>query len=286
MIKNVVIFGKRLYYTQGYINYGFYNAFLEFGKYNVYWISEDNLDEMENIKQDTIFVVNDDKNNHLIPLDLSCYYILIKANMFRFRVMDKNKISIVEYKTNADLSKFIEIEDNIFLYKRKRTMIMPYGSMLTPTQIIENLAYYVEKIDRENKYIMTRNYSNVILDEIINTNSKKLIVKKIISLDEEVELIRKIRMSVCYVSIPEKIDYKTLTHLSYGTMCVTNSQATNDFLNNKLCYLTDTSQFETSVESFYDSLKKEDIFSLMELIINNHTFYHRVNSILRYFNIN
>ena len=93
-------------------------------------------------------------------------------------------------------------------------------------------------------------------------------------------------MSVCYVSIPEKIDYKTLTHLSYGTMCVSNSQATDDFLNNKLCYLADTSTFNESVESFYGTVKKEDIFSLMELIINNHTFLHRVNSILRYFNIN
>jgi hypothetical protein len=69
-------------------------------------------------------------------------------------------------------------------------------------------------------------------------------------------------------------------------MCVTNSKVTNKFLNNKLCYLADTSTFEVDVESFYGSVKKGDIFSLMELIINNHTFYHRVKSILRYFSLN
>ena len=231
MIENVVIFGKRLYNIEAYISYGFYNAFLEIDKYNVYWISPDNLDEIKDITKNTIFVINSHENNEVIPLDVSNYYILINADGRRFRVMDKNKISIVEYDSTMDLGKYTEIEDNIFLYKRKRTIVMPYGSMLTPTQIKENLNDFVEKPDREDKYVLTRNYNNLILDEIVNTNSKKLIVNKIISLEEEIELIRKIRMSVCYVERQNKIDYKTLTHLSYGTMCITNSEVTNNFLN-------------------------------------------------------
>ena len=33
MIKQVVIFGKELYDNDGYVNFGFYNAFLEMGPF-------------------------------------------------------------------------------------------------------------------------------------------------------------------------------------------------------------------------------------------------------------
>ena len=86
--------------------------------------------------------------------------------------MDKNRVSITEYSTNFDLSRYTKIEDYIYEFRRKRSLVMPYGSILTPTQIIENLDNFINMIDREDKIILTRDYDNSILDEIINERKR------------------------------------------------------------------------------------------------------------------
>ena len=285
MIERVVVCGENLYHPDSYINYGFYNAFIELG-YDTYWIHERNLDKMNSsMDTNTLYIVNDTKNNHVIPVNKSNYYVIIKSDPLRFRSIDKHRVHLLEYSTTLDLNSYTKLEDYIYEYRRKRIIVMPYASMLTPNQIIENLNNYVEKDDRENTVVLTRHYDNNIQNEIINTNSTRLNIKKLITLDNEVDLIRKIRFSCCYASDQTKIDYKTITHCSYGTMCITNSLLTHDFFKSKLCYLADTSTLDSTIDSFYSSIKKEDIFDLIEFIINNHTFINRIQTIFTYFGI-
>jgi len=284
MFQSVVIFGKELYHEDGYINFGFYNAFLEMG-YDTYWIHENNLDEIKEFGNNTLFIINEVKNSELIPINISNYYVIIKANGKSFRCMDKNRVHLLEYSTDLDLNRYTKIEDYIYEFRRKRMIVMPYASIATPTQIIDNLKNFIDKKDREDKIVLARNYDNNIQNDIINANSKRLTIKKLLLLDNEVDLIRKVKLSCCFTSNKKKIDHKTLTHIAYGTMCITNSSITNDLMKNKLCYLADTSTLDDDCDDYFDSIKKEELFDLIEYIINNHTFINRIKTILNYFGI-
>ena len=110
-------------------------------------------------------------------------------------------------------------------------------------------------------------------------------IKKLILLDNEVNLVRKVKLSCCFASDINKIDHKTLTHIAYGTMCLTNSLVTDNFLKNKLCYLEDVSTMDSIYSSYFDSIKKEELFDLIEFIVNNHTFVNRIQTIKKYFSI-
>jgi len=284
MIETVVIFGKELYHSDGYVNFGFYNAFLEMG-YDTYWISENNLDEIEGIENNTMFIVNDILNNEVIPLNKTNYYVILKSNGYHFRSMDKNRVHLLEYSTDLDLSRYTKIEDYTYEFRRKRMIVMPYASIATPTQIIDNLKNFIDKKDREDKIVLARNYDNNIQNDIINANSKRLVIKKLLLLDNEVDLIRKVKLSCCFTSNKNKIDHKTLTHIAYGTMCITDSLLTNNLLKNKLCYLEDTSTLDSVCDSYFESIKKEELFDLIEYIVNNHTFINRIRTLLNYFGI-
>ena len=284
MIERVVIFGKELYHEDGYVNFGFYNAFLEMG-YETHWICCKNLSEMKDITNNTLFLINDTENCKVIPLNKSNYYVIIKGDGGHFRSIDKNRVHIHEYTTDYNLSRYTKIEDYIYEFRRKRILVMPYASLLTPNQIIENLENFVDKEDRECKMVLTRDYDNNIQNDIITANSKKLIIKKLISLDDEVNLIRKVRLSCCFSSKKNVIDPKVLTHISYGTMCITNSTITNNLLKDKLYYLEDQSTLDGICHEYFSSIKKEELFNLIEFIINNHTFINRIKTIFNYFGI-
>ena len=256
MIENVVIFGNKLYKEDSYINFGFYNAFCEYDYY-IEWVDEENLEVLDEMKTNTMFIINTTKHIEKIPVHISNYYVIIKGDAKRFRCMDRNKLFLIEYDSTKITSKYTKIDDYVYQYKRKRTLMLPYGSMLTPNQIIENLADFVNFENREDKIVMTRDYDNKILDEVIKTKSKNIIIKKLISLDDEIDLIRKIKLSCCFASNKNKIDFKTLTHITYGTYCITNSEVTHKLLNEQTCYLSDTSTFSTTYKDYFDSIKKK-----------------------------
>lgn len=286
MIKNVVIFGDKLYNQDSYVSFGFYNAFFEIGgDYNIEWIDEKNLDVLSKMTTNTMFIINKLDFNDRIALHCSNYYVLLKCDPKRFRTMDKNRVSIIEYNSTMDFSKYTKIDDYIYERRRKRTIVMPYGSMLTPRQIIDNLENFIELKDRKNRTVLTRSYNNNIFGEVIKTQSKDIYIKRLISLDDEVDLIRSINLSCCFASNVNKIDYKTLTHISYGTMCITNSEITHKLLKEKTFYLSDARTYHNEKDDYLNSIKKNELFDLIELIANNHTFLNRIRTIFKYFGI-
>lgn len=76
-----------------------------------------------------------------------------------------------------------------------------------------------------------------------------------------------------------------ITHLSYGTQCLTNSTTTHQAMDSKTVYLDDCSDFNMGIDSFMNNTKKEDIFYMIEYILNNHTFVNRINTLKTYFGL-
>ena len=283
MINNIIIFGKKLYQGEdGYVNYGLYNALKSFDKYNIILIDNHNLSDFDNIGDNNLIIVNSIENNEYIPLNNKNYYVLIKFKATDLRKMH-NKLYVKEYNSNIPqkrLNMYTKIDDYTYIFKMN--MIMPWGSLLTPSDIQNNLKEFIELKDRSD-YIST-NFNNTILQKI-NKSSVKIKLNKFLSLDDEIELIRKSQFSCCFTKNKNTIDYKLLTHLTYGTFCITDSEVTHSFLSDKTCYVDNITEIKEVSEDYFNSFKKNDLFDLIENIMNNHTFVNRVSRILNYFNI-
>lgn len=293
MVYNVYIFGSKLYTDgdSGYINYGFYNAIKEnkLNKFwNVYWFNNDNIQEFKDLLKNPdnthhdMYIINTYQNNNIIPIHQSNYYVLIKFLDKKFLKMYQ-KLVIKEYNKNIHewrVNTYKEIGK--LCYLRNFNMIMPWGSLLTPKEIKENLKTFIELKDRENKYISVRKYNNM---SQFNKSNVPIIIKRVISIEDELELIKKIKFSCCFNNNFNTIDYKVLTHLSYGTLCVTDCQLTYEFLDEKICYTNDTSNLKNTSETYFNNIKKNELYELIEYIANNHTFSDRLKLILNYFNI-
>jgi hypothetical protein len=293
MVYNIYIFGSKMYTDgeEGYINYGFYNAIKE-NKLNkfwqVYWFNDDNIQEFQDLLKipdnthHDMYIINTHKNNDIIPVNQSNFYVLIKFLDKKFLKMYK-KLVIKEYNKVLHewrINTYKEIGK--LCYLRNFNMIMPWGSLLTPNQIKENLKSFIQLKDREDKYISVRKYNNMTQ---FNKSNVPITIKRIISIEDELDLVKKIKFSCCFSNNFNTIDYKVLTHISNGTLCITDCQLTHEFLDEKTCYISDTSNLKDTSETYFNNFEKYELYTMMEDIANNHTFLNRLQLILDYFNI-
>lgn len=285
MYNKVIVIGPYLYHKDSYINFGFQNAFLE-KNIETYWIHNKNINDLNKInnQKNILYIINtlnkDIINN--IPLFNENYYVIIKCPTNKFEKM--NSLKIIEYSSDLDVSNFKKIDD--YIYKSEKKIIMPFGTILTPSQIIENLEDFIEIKDRNENIIFTGQYDNINHKNLIDINCNRTIIKKLISLENEIELIRKTLLSCCFSSDKSKIDIKTLTHISYGTQILTNSKIIKDFLDNKCEYINDMKEYNyCKLIKKTKETKKENIFHMIQKIINKHTFMNRISLINDFFNI-
>lgn len=293
MVYNVYIFGGKLYSDgeEGYINYGFYNAIKEkkLNKFwDVHWFNNDNIDEYKKLIKNPdnthhdMYIINTMENNDKILVNQTNYYVLIKYLDKKFLKI-YNKLVIKEYDSSIHQWRIDTYKDlGNLCYLRNFNMIMPWGSLLTPTQIKENLKTFIQLKNREDRYVSVRKYNDM---SNFNKSDIPVEIKRIISIEDELELIKKIKFSCCFTNNSNKVDYKVLTHLSYGTIPITDSLITHKLLDEKTCYIDDISDLKNVSETYFNNLKKNVLYQLIEDIANNHTFINRLQLILNYFKI-
>ena len=68
-------------------------------------------------------------------------------------------------------------------------------------------------------------------------------------------------------------------------MFAVSSYDGNILLKEKTFYLSDATTFCEKKDDYVNSIKKNEIFDLIELITNNHTFLNRIRTIFNYFGI-
>lgn len=285
MMNNVIVFGEKLYHPSGYVNFGFYNAFSEMDLNSIELVTKKNLHILEDeiYDENTLIIVNSPENNDLIPLSDYNYYVLINADNEVFKD-EINVLYYVEYDSTLDLTGYTKLDDYVYINYSTKTVVMPFASILTPHQIIENTKSFVPIENRKGNCIMTR---------ILNTSSLKYInglsgfvKKRIITLDNEVTLLNDSKMSCCINDRQTKIDEKVLSHLAIGVPCLTNSTITNECFNNKLMFANTGKEVNNDkVQIYLQTYKKSDIFSAMETVINKHTYNQRISVIKTYFEL-
>jgi len=286
LLDNVVIFGEKLYHPNSYVNFGFYNAFSEKDLLFIDIINRKNLDILEDeiFDDNTLFIINSTENNDLIPLSDGNYYVLINADKEIFK-NEKNILNYIEYDSDMDLTNYKKLDDYVYINNSTKTVVMPFASMLTPSQILENIKTFKSLEERTGNYVLTRSYDKSTLQHI-NKLPSFFHKKRIITIDKEVELLGNSKISCCFTGDINKINEKTLSHIAMGVPCLTNSITTNQCFNNKLMFATTgTEVTNDDIKSYLQSYKKHDMFSLIEIIINKHTYCNRISVILNYFGL-
>ncbi len=282
--KNIVVFGNRLYKDGSYVNFGLYNALVELyvrENVNIVWVNLSAYKDIEKYKKNTLFFINTTKYNELINIDITNFYIILNGSDKHFRRLSRNKLFLKEYDASLITNKYKEIQPYHYINKRKRILMIPYGTLLTKNQIIKHLKNYTEINNRSDEIHFIGNYNKELLTKL-NKMSKNIILKKLINIDDELDIVQASKLSCRLQLEKSKVDFRTFTHLSCGTLCITNSKTTNEFFSNKLCLITDEDNFNEKVALYKDNMSKKDIYDLMEDIINNHTFIDRINFIIKY----
>ena len=244
----------------------------------------------QSVVDECIFIINEKLNNEYIPLDEDNYYILINYDETHFDTdIELNKLIVEEYDSSVDYSTYDKLAD--YIYQKDESIVIPWGSHLSTEGMLDIVKGYTEGDDKYN-IIMTRKYNNIMMNRLTIDNITK---KRLLTLKQELELIKNYKLSLCLTDDITKIDLKAILHASYGITVITNSPATYEFLSPNCIYVPEyNDEFMSSVDRYnktdeiiesYNSIKKHHVFEVMEKIINEHTIFQRVKLFLTYFRV-
>lgn len=262
----IIIYGDKNQTNNSYINLGFFKAF-NYLKFDTRQVTKNQIKSLT-FDEPTLFIVNDKSNNKHIPLDNKHMYVLINFDKKYFTNV-KNTLIIKEYDSKLNLKNVKKLEE--YIYLRDNILIMPWGSILTPPEIIKNLETIKGQNNRRIPLILTRKHKLPQIRYI----KKKYSYKPVCKFEKELEMVSNSKCSICIYD-NDKIDHKALTHLTCGTNIISNSDETRKFLENKVGDLT---------SNFNKDFKKNNLYHLIENILNNHTFCGRVFNILDFFDL-
>ena len=108
-----------------------------------------------------------------------------------------------------------------------------------------------------------------------------------ISTEKNIELIQQSYMSPAIVGTwQEKNGYipcRIFKNISYGQMGITNSQTVYEFFDKKLIFNKDTYQLFYDAKNRLKNIKLEEIYELMDLVKEKHTYINRINTLTKFF---
>ncbi len=295
-IKKVVIWGHKLHsHTHSYIHMGFERAFKHLG-FQTYWF--DNNDNVSNFDFSGSLFLTESQVDQNIPIRTDCFYILHNCDGKKYKsIFDANRAIMIQVYTHdcdtRDLEQYSECK--YILFDRKGKLVyMPWATDLLPHEIEENKKYvlshknqvinwigtigggYFGNIEKIGPFQQACLENNVIFKRAHNVSTK-----------DNIRLIQESYMAPTIVGTWQEekgyIPCRIFKNISYGQMGITNSHTCYDLFDKKIVYNSDTYQL------FYDGLnrlkniKPEEIYELMDIVKNKHTYIARINLLLKFF---
>lgn len=303
MFDKVIIWGHKLHtHTHSYIHYGFYKAFKQLN-YDVYWLDDNDINNdlntniYNNFNFDNCLFITEGQVDKNIPINESSIYILHNCNIDKYR--NVNKKFNLQVITKSDLEKYKFNKIDISSYYHSDLIMMCWATDLLPDEINKNIL----KI-KENK-IISKNVLNFVgmplypWDEVakwcnnngITYNSFGGFNRTNVSSEKNMELIQE---SILAPAIQEPwqvkhgyIPCRVFKNLSYGKMVQTNNKFVNNFIfEGKLLYHEDIHKLMDMGIEFNNNNQQKLLIELMENVRDNHTYINRIQSIIKFLEIN
>lgn len=293
--KKVVIWGHKLHsHTHSYVHFAFFKAFTNLG-YETYW-----FDDNDNVSKfnfaNTLFITEGqvDKN---IPLRTDCYYILHYCrDLPRFQHLIDNKRVLFLYQYHDRFDYFPQKIDALTVGNFDEAGIaIPWATDLLPHEIEvqkqriktikkTNAVYWVGTIgqgwagnmDELQPFMQACKENNINFQQRVN-----------VSPEENIDLIQQSYMAPAIVGTwQEKHKYvpcRVFKNISYGHIVLTNSATAHELFEHKLIFNKDTYQLFFDAQERLANLKIEDVYALMDIVKEKHTYINRIHTLLTFF---
>jgi len=310
----VIIWGHKLHsHTHSYIHYAYYRAFEHMG-YKVYWFNdEDNTSTFDFSK---CLFITEGQVDKKIPLNKSSFYILYNcySDKYNYLIKDNHAITMQVYTHKCIQPGVKQIDKCIFGDLKNKTIYMPWATDLLPHEIekqktlvflpkSKNYIAFVGTIsggkpfDNLDKILAFKKASNkksikfyaagiyssgtcnehgILFDQSIGNDAEK-----------HISFIRNAYMAPSlqgwWQCKEGYIPCRIFKNISYGALGITNSRAVWELFDKKIVFNEDPCQLFYDAEEKLKNITIQEIYELMDLVKEKHTYISRIKTLLNFF---
>lgn|SRR3990167_7915947 len=295
-IDKVVIWGHKLHtHTSSYVHNAFYRAFKHLG-YETYWF--DDNDDVSHINFSNSLFYTEGQVDINIPMRDDCYYITHNCYKDKYYPLRIKKRCLTQQVFTNDCFKYdlTHPVDGICYSVEHKSIFMYWGTDLLPHEI-DSMKFKVKPLQQKEKNIywigtlgggFFGNEEQIMpFMEEAQKNELRFIHKTMISPEENIQLVQNsfIAPTICgkWQCDVGFVPCRTFKNISYGQMCVTNSETINKLFKGRVIFNTDTKQLFYDSIKYLESMDQKELFNLMDYVRDNHTYIQRIEWMLKIF---
>jgi hypothetical protein len=292
--QKVIIWGHKLHsHTHSYIHNGFYNAFTYLG-YPTFWF--DDRDELKDFDFRDCLFLTEGQVDKKIPLRPDCEYMLHNCTDPKYRTLPKKNFIAFQVFTESIFSvpSLVKLDTCIYYDLPGRCIYMPWATDLLPDDIdavkaslsslpILSQVYWVGTVGDGT-------FGNIHqlkpFMKACEENGLSFIVKHHLSREDHMAAIGSSFIAPAIVGKWQAeqgyIPCRIFKNISYGKMGVTNSRHAYELFDKKIVYNPDTYQLFDDAKKKLESMDQDELFALMDLVKEKHTYLNRVALLLEF----
>jgi hypothetical protein len=284
-----VIWGaKRPYNTFGHIHDAYLRALKFMGK-DVIWMEKG--DDLSTIDfHNTLFMAVADYMSGLPLVKGGCFYVIHNALGTPFAEYFKD-VKVLHYGLYVSINKGmsgVEIAPDMFFDASKPSLVFRWGTDLLPHEIEANKP--TTAFNRASSVInfigtVYGNTLNSFARAAANVGKKFLRYGDGVSIEDNVRLTKESYMAPA-IQQPYQVDIgyvpcRLFKNISYGQFGITNSPMSNEFFGGRLIFNTDTYRLFYDAKERLESMKVEELHSLMDEVAAKHTYLNKLDGIIK-----
>lgn len=303
--KHIVFWGHKLHSNSfSYIFWGFNKAFKHL-EYDTLWL--DNNDDISTIDLANSLFIVEGQVDQKIPIRQDCRYIIHNCEFQKYKQLaDNGNVIILQVYTRDCLPRKVrKIDECVYIETSTRCVYFPWATDLLPDEIEENK----KKIDLEKRSKSTEiYYIGTISGEGAFGNASEINLFKdacqqtgftfigsglytsfqAIDINDNMRLIQNCFMAPCiqgkWQCVNGYVPDRVFKNISYGQLCITNSKEVYDLFNHKVIYNPDP--FQLFFDAYYhiQTMTLDEIYELMDIVKEKHTYLNRIEVLLEYLN--
>lgn len=294
--NQVVIWGHPLHsHTHSYIHAAFAKTF-EYLGYKTLWLN--NNSNISEINFENSLFITEGQVDQKIPMRDDCWYIIHNCDQTKYQnLLAKNRCIILQVYTHDVLTRNVEkIEPCIYYDTPNKIIYMPWATDLLPEEIDDikhsmnlykkNQALFIGTI---NGGYFGNDFEINQFKKACSQNNINFINKTNIDITETITFTQNALIAPAIQGSWQigkgYIPCRIFKNISYGAFGVTNSRTVWELFDKKIIYNSDCYQLLYDAQNYLKTATQEDLFTLMDIVKEKHTYINRVNHLLQFFDI-
>lgn len=265
--------------------------------YRTLWL--DNESDLRGVDFSNTLFLTEGQVDGRIPLRNDCYYILHNCSASKYSAIStQNQIKIQVYTDDILLvPDAIKMDTCIYYHLSDQCLYMPWATDLLPSEIdkvkegiqdvsMENCVYWIGTVG-EGEFGNLNELTPFI--QACEESGIKFVQQTHVSVELNKQLTQKSYIAPTIVgrwqSQKGYIPCRVFKNISYGKMGVTNSKRVYELFEGKIVFNSDTYQLFFDAEQAMESMTLNQLYELMDLVKEKHTYINRIHTMLDFFEL-